>query len=621
MFIRLIENFLNPIAPPGKKAASLFGVSVPDMSPLPSIWKFYWYFLNQAKLLFIAIFIVGFTMTVIDIIIPIIIGHLLNFFLIYSPQSLWIETWPDLLSMGCLVLIVRPLMGFMHNVLVNQGINANFTSLIRWQSHWHVMRQGLPFFQENLSGRIASRVMQVGPVLRESVIRIISTTWYVLVFCGFGIGFLASANWFLAVPVVLWFCLNIVIMRFMLPNLYENSRLANERQSLLTGRIVDVYANIQTVKLFARVMDEDAAICDAHSRLNKAVRFQMWATTVSGLLLSSLNAAMLTGTVTIAIWLWTKGAVSFQTIAAALPMVWQITNTSGVITSNIAAIFDNIGVVKEAMNSIAVPHTAPDSPLTNPLKVIQGEIRFEAVSFGYGQELDVIQKLDLLIKPGERVGLIGPSGAGKSTLVNLLLAMFRPEVGRILVDEQDISTVTQESLRATISVVSQDTALFHRSIRENIAYGLPHASMADIIEAAKRAHAHDFICEQVDCMGRVGYEAHVGERGAKLSGGQRQRIAIARVFLKNAPILVLDEATNALDSEVEANIQEQLSALMDGKTVIAIAHRLSTIVRMDRLLVLDKGKIVEQGSHTELLNKGGMYASLWKRQSSDFLIP
>ena len=388
---------------------------------------------------------------------------------------------------------------------------------------------------------------------------------------------------------------------------------------MLTGRIVDTYTNILTVKLFARARHEDAYVRDAIEEHTGLFYASLRLNTLFGFSLTTLNAMLVTGTGAIAIALWVHGKIAVGTVAMALPLSWQIISIAGWVALRVTEIFENIGVVQEGMMTIARPIGLADRPGAKELKVTRGEIAFEDVRFGYGRENGLIAGLSLKVKPGERIGLVGRSGAGKSTLVNLLLRFFDLEDGRILIDGQDIAVATQESLRAQISVVTQDTSLLHRSIRENIRYGRPDASEAEIITSAQLAHAHEFIADLEDWRGRRGYDSQVGERGVKLSGGQRQRIAIARVILKNAPILVLDEATSALDSEVEGAIQASLDTLMAGKTVIAIAHRLSTIARMDRLVILDRGHIVEQGTHDELLRAGGHYAALWRRQSGGFI--
>ncbi|MGH7029904.1 MAG: ABC transporter ATP-binding protein [Stellaceae bacterium] len=483
------------------------------------------------------------------------------------------------------------------------------------------MRQSWTFFQNDFAGRIANRVMQSGPALRESVVSGTNAVWYILVY-GTGAVILMGRNDIrLTVPVLLWFAGYAVLLRFFVPRLRNRSRRSSETRSNLVGRVVDSYTNILTVKLFARPRDEDAFVRTAVDEQTDAFRAQLRLTTTVGVALAALNAAMVVGTGAIAIWLWSDGRIAIGTVAMALPLTWQISNMAGWVAQNVTTIFENIGVVQDAMRSIAVPRQMPDRTDAAPLRINRGEVRYEHVRFGYGTERGVLHGIDLTIAPGERVGLVGPSGAGKSTLVNLLLRFYDVESGRIAIDGQNIAEVTQESLRGHIAMVTQDTSLLHRSIRDNIRYGRPRASEWEVRRAAAQAHAMDFIEQLEDWNGRRGLDAHVGERGVKLSGGQRQRVALARVILKDAPILVLDEATSSLDSEVEAAIQEQLETLMRGRTVIAIAHRLSTIARLDRLVVLDQGQIVEEGTHASLLAANGTYARLWRRQSGGFLDP
>jgi ATP-binding cassette, subfamily B, multidrug efflux pump len=481
-----------------------------------------------------------------------------------------------------------------------------------------VVRQSWTFFQNDFAGRIANRVMQTGPSLRESVVASTNAVWYILIYGTTAIGLLASTDLRLAVPVVLWFVGYGFLLRYFVPRLRNRSRDMSEVRSALTGRIVDSYTNILTVKLFARPRDEDAFVRAAVDEHTAAFRRQQRMITLYTLSLTVLNALLLVGMGGVAIALWTRGLIAVGTVATALPLAWQVTNVAGWVAQNITAIFENVGTVQDGMRSIAVQRQMQDAPGAETLEVERGRVRFDDVHFGYGTVRGVLHGIDLDIAPGERVGLIGTSGAGKSTLVNLLLRFYAIESGRITIDGQDITGITEESLRRQIAMVTQDTSLLHRSIRDNIRYGRPEASDEEVIDAARRAHALDFVETLEDWQGRRGFDAQVGERGVKLSGGQRQRIAIARVILKNAPILVLDEATSALDSEVESAIQEQLDGLMKGRTVIAIAHRLSTIARMDRLVVLDHGRIVEQGSHADLLAANGTYARLWRRQSGGF---
>src|SRR6185503_16607037 len=449
----------------------------------------------------------------------------------------------------------------------------------------------------------------------------IRAVWYI---GAYGLGALvlmALADWRVALPTLLWFAGYILFLRYFVPRLRDLGKLNSEARSLVMARVVDSYTNILTVKLFARPAQEDAFVREAIDEHQDAVAAHMRLCSHFMFALSLMNAALLTSTAAIGIWLWGQGVLSAGAVATALPLAWQIANTAGWVSWEVTAIFENVGMVQEGMQTIAVPLAGGDRPGARELEVSRGEIRFEEVTFAYGRTdgEPVLKNLNLLVRPGERVGLVGRSGSGKSTLVNLLLRFYELEQGSIRIDGQDVGQVTQESLRAAIGMVTQDTSLLHRSIAANIRYGRPQASDAQVEAAARKAHAHEFVVGLEDWKGRSGYDAHVGERGVKLSGGQRQRIAIARVVLKDAPILILDEATSALDSEVELAIQEQLLGLMEGKTVIAIAHRLSTIARMDRLVVLDAGRIVEQGTHDELLRLEGHYERLWRHQSGGFL--
>jgi ATP-binding cassette subfamily B multidrug efflux pump len=603
---RYFESLLEPTALP------------PQGPPPPGLGAFYWHYARQARGLVAALFVAGFIVAIIDTTIPVFVGRVITLVSSHEPGSLLRDSWPPLLGMAFVLLVARPLAMLMQNMLTNQAIIPGFSNLIRWQSHWHVVRQSWSFFQNDFAGRIAQRVMQTGPSLRESVVSATTAVWYILIYGGGAIILLASNDSRLAIPVVLWFAGYAALLRLFVPRLRTRSRRMSETRSALTGRVVDSYTNIATVKLFARPRDEDEFVRAAMDDLTEAHRRQVRLTTLLGLCLAVLNASMVVGTGALAIWLWNDGRIAVGTVAMALPLTWHIAAIAGWVAQNVTTIFENIGVVQEGMRSIAVPRQMPDRPDAVALQVARGAVRFEGVRFGYGTAKGVLHGIDLSVAPGERVGLVGRSGAGKSTLVNLLLRFYEIEAGRILIDDQDIALVTQESLRAHIAMVTQDTSLLHRSIRDNIRYGRLQASDWEVRRAAAQAHALEFIEGLEDWYGRRSFDAHVGERGVKLSAGQRQRVALARVILKDAPILVLDEATSSLDSEVEAAIQEQLDSLMRGRTVIAIAHRLSTIARMDRLIVLDQGRIAEEGTHAQLLARGGTYARLWQRQSGGF---
>jgi ATP-binding cassette subfamily B multidrug efflux pump len=609
MIARLFRHFETLVQPTGP---------VPTDTPPTGLLAYFRYFTSQMHGLIIRLFLGGFLVAILDTSIPYCIGRVTGLLGNHTPATLLADAWPQFLVMALVIFIARPSVFLLQILTINQAISPGMANLIRWQAHFHVVRQSWSFFQHDFAGRIANRVMQSGPSVREAIVMGADAAWYIVVYGATASLLLVSIDLRLAIPIVLWFAIYALLLWAFVPRLRDRSLDVSEMRSLLTGRVVDAYTNILTVKLFARAKDEDDFVQEAVDEHTVAYRAQTRMMTAWVMALALLNAALLCAMATLSVWLWTAGRIPLAAVTTALPLAWQLTNMAGWVGRSVTAIFENIGMVQDGMRSIAVPRTMPDATDAKALAVSGGAIRFEHLGFGYGSQRGVLHGIDLAIQPGERVGLVGPSGAGKSTLVNLLLGFYRPESGRILIDGQDIAGVTQESLRGHIAMVTQDTSLLHRSIRDNIRYGRPSATQTEVEDAARRAHAHDFILQLEDWNGRRGYDAHVGERGVKLSGGQRQRIAIARVVLKNAPILVLDEATSALDSEVEAAIQEQLEDLMQGRTVIAIAHRLSTIAKMDRLILLEAGRIVEQGTHPELLARGGAYARAWSRQSGGF---
>ncbi|ESY64201.1 MULTISPECIES: ABC transporter ATP-binding protein [Mesorhizobium] len=529
------------------------------------------------------------------------------------------EGW-KLAGMAFIVLFALPGTVWLHSLLNQQTLMGNYPMRIRWQVHRYLLRQSMSFYQDEFAGRIATKLMQTALAVRECVIKVIDVLNYVIVYFLGMLFIVGSADWRLAAPLGVWLVGYILLLRFFIPRLGKVGEEQANARSTMTGRVVDSYTNIQTVKLFSHSRREASFAREGMMGFLDTVYRSMRLVTVLFGSLYILNALLLFSVTAISLWLWMGQAVTIGAVAVVIGLVLRMWGMSQWIMWEMSGLFENIGTVQDGIASISLPRLVEDKPDAKEIAVSRGEIRFEDIRFHYGKQKGIIESLSLAVKPGEKVGIVGRSGAGKSTLVNLLLRFYDLESGRILIDGQEIAGVKQDSLRAQIGMVTQDTSLLHRSVRDNILYGRPDASDEMLVEAARRAEALDFIGGLSDHNGRKGFDAHVGDRGVKLSGGQRQRIAIARVMLKDAPILILDEATSALDSEAEAAIQENFYKLMQGKTVIAIAHRLSTIAAMDRLVVMDQGRVIEEGSHDELVAKGGLYAQLWQRQSGGFLL-
>ena len=536
----------------------------------------------------------------------------------YTPETLFAEKGWALAGMALMMLFSICWIFIASNVRL-QTLQGVFPMRLRWNFHRLMLGQSLGFYQDEFAGRVSAKVMQTALSLRDVVMTLADMVTYVLVYFITSGVILATLDGWLLLPFIGWIIGFALVMRFLIPKLGRTAAAQADARSLMTGRITDAYSNITTVKLFSHGAREAAYAKQSMEEFMVTVHAQMRLATMLHTCSFLVNTSLTLSTTALGIWLWHQGQVGVGAVATATAMALRVNGLSQYIMWESARLFENIGTVSDGMATLSKPQTILDKPNAPPLKVVRGEIKFDKVDFSYEAGKPLLQDFNLTIRPGEKVGLIGRSGAGKSTIVNLLLRFYEPQNGTISIDGQNVGDVTQESLRAQIGLVTQDTSLLHRSVRDNIVYGRPNATDEEMMQAARRAEAVDFIPNLSDAKGRRGYDAHVGERGVKLSGGQRQRIAIARVMLKDAPILLLDEATSALDSEVEAAIQESLDKMMDGKTVIAIAHRLSTIAAMDRLIVLDKGHIVEQGTHTELLAQNGLYAKLWARQSGGFL--
>ncbi|MEO6607337.1 MAG: ABC transporter ATP-binding protein [Aestuariivirga sp.] len=600
----------------------------PDIEPQmpkPTTWGFIRHYTKP----FVPLVAVGLLLSVAIAIIEVrlfaYVGRLVDILGKADRVDFWDQHKYELLFYGTLAILVQPILSGLSDSVENQGMRGNFSMRIRWLGHRYMLRQSMEFFHNEFAGRVATKVMQAALGVRDVVMKLTQVISWVVVFIITAIASFIANDWRLAIPMLVWLVFYGLTMRYFVPKMGKLSERQADMRSLVTGRIVDTYTNMPTVKLFAHASREDEYAKEGMTWMLQSIYDSMRVSTQMNIALNTLNGLLLTSTAALAVWLWYTNAITIGAIAFSVGLVYRMLGMAHWMLWEIAGLFEDFGVVKDGVDVIAREHAITDKPNAPALNVSQGRINFADIHFNYGKpasDAPIINGLTLAIKPGEKVGLVGRSGAGKSTIASLLLRFYDLESGSITIDGQNIADVTQESLRASIGVVTQDTSLLHRAVRDNIRYGRPDASDDEIIAAADKAHASEFIANLVDPNGRQGMDAHVGERGVKLSGGQRQRVAIARVLLKNAPILILDEATSALDSEVEAAIQENLNVLMEGKTVIAVAHRLSTIAAMDRLVVMDKGRIVEEGTHSELLKKkGGIYASLWARQSGGFLIP
>ena len=604
---RFFENLVDPYSP----------YSDTDTPPR-KLFPFLWDYAQPFKKVFVLTAVLSVVVASIELWLISYMGRVVDL-LVGDPADVWTNHGTEFVLVALFVLLVRPAIQAVDVALLNNTVMPNFGTLIRWRSHKHVLRQSVGWFENDFAGRIANRIMQTPPAAGEVVFQIFDAIAFSVAYLIGAAILLALADPRLMVPLAIWFVFYALLVSWTVRKVGPASQAASDARSEVTGRVVDSYSNIHSVKMFAHHDKEIDYAKDAIENTRQTFMVEMRIFTVMDVLLVTLNGLLMVGVIGWAIQLWMQGSASVGVVAAATALVLRLNAMTGWIMWALTSFFRELGIVAEGMQTIAQPVDLVDAKKAQDLALTQGKIEVQNLTHHYGRDRGGLENISLTIAPGEKIGLVGRSGAGKSTLVKLLLRFYDAEQGRILIDGQDISKVTQDSLRLQIGMVQQDSSLLHRSVRDNILYGRPDASDADMFAAADKAQAQEFIADLEDPKGRIGYEAHVGERGVKLSGGQRQRISLARVILKNAPILLLDEATSALDSEVEASIQDTLYGMMEGKTVIAIAHRLSTIAQMDRILVIDDGKIVEEGTHNALLADGGLYAGFWARQSGGFL--
>lgn len=601
------EKLVNPFPPESPK------------TPPKTLYKFCRHYTQGMEWALLLMAVLSAVIAILEVVLFSFMGNLVDWLSTQSPDNFLQENQRALIGMAVMLVIVIPVLSLLHGLISHQTLIGNFPMVIRWLGHRYLLKQSMSFFQNEFGGRLATKIMQTSLAVRESVMKLMDILVYVCVYIVSIVFLFLQTDWRLAIPLLVWLVIYISILCKLIPKLRDISAKQADARAVMTGRVVDSYTNISTVKLFSHAQRETNYARESMDGFLKTVHPQMRLVTLLDIAVDISYSLLVFSIAAVSIWLWLQGQVSAGAIAVAIALALRLNGMSHWVMWETSSLFENIGTVQDGMNTLSREVSVKDVANADELHTTEGKISFKEVQFAYGENPDIFENLNLEIAAGEKIGLVGRSGAGKSTLVNLLLRFHDLQAGAIEIDGQDIGQVTQESLRAAVGMVTQDTSLMHRSVSDNIYYGRGDASEAEMIEAARKAEAYDFIQELEDIKGNKNFDAMVGERGVNLSGGQRQRIAIARVMLKNAPILVLDEATSALDSEAEAAIQKSLNRLMENKTVIAIAHRLSTIAMMDRLLVLDEGKIVESGTHQELIELGGIYATLWAHQSGGFI--